>query len=152
FGLVPTYPGLAWKTSYSGWDSSARVAEGLRLLSLHLPKDKYPAFWFDDYTRPQTAEYRGIWCGFHSGPSMIHFPEMDPEQHLAPGPPLVVMDDHEDTPPAAAYRLARAGTPAAFRRSDRISRGTQTYWLHYFEMLPATIGSLRDGFAMTGQI
>jgi hypothetical protein len=128
------------------------VAEALQLLSLHLPKDQFPAFWFDDFTQPQTSEYRGIWCGFHSSPSMIHFPEIDPDKHFAPGTPLIVMDEHEDSPPAAAYRLARAGTPAAFLRSDRISRGTETYWMHYFEMLPATLASLRDGFTMTRQL
>ncbi len=136
FPLVPAHSAAAWRMEYRGWDVSARLAEAVDLIWARLPKGSRPVFWFNNYTDPLTSEYRGIWSAFHaSGPSMLHYPEVDPLRHYPPGTRVVVLDRSQDVAPTVQAMMGRAGMPVALVAQDRVSRGGTTYWVSHFDVL-----------------
>jgi hypothetical protein len=143
FGLIPAYPGVAWNYSYNGMAAFKRVAEAIRTIDANTPPDSLPMLWFDNYTDPNTVEYRAVMAGLQvHGYSMQKFPAVDQTKHYAPGTEVVIITRNKDVFPGANEIAAQAGMPLMMRRQELITGdgfmpGTRvSYWLTFTEVLP----------------
>jgi len=135
FGLTPIYPNNAWTVSYNGLAATRRVAEAVKTIEGHLPYDKYPVFWFDNFTNPYTTEFRAIMCSFLThGVSMWHYPTVD--KVYEPGTLIVFLNNKPDVFEVGNLAMSKAGMPLSLRGQERIAFDGVSYWLTFAQVRP----------------
>lgn len=137
FPLVPMYPALAWHYHYNGFAAQARIGSAIDVIRKHVPRDRYPGFWINNYTDPLAAEYRGIMCSFIAhGQSMYHYPKVDAKRVYAPGTYLILLTTGPDPFQSANETMSEAGMPLSLVSRDTIAKDGITYQITCVKILP----------------
>jgi hypothetical protein len=136
FGLTPAYPGSAWHFPYNGLATWTRVSQSIDVIRRRVPDWQAPIFWIDDFTHPQTAEYRAIMCAVHPSNAMWRYPKVDEKASYPPGTPIVIMTDRRDVFDSANTAMARAGMPLSLLSQDFVSRDGVSYWITIATVAP----------------
>jgi hypothetical protein len=142
FPLAPEYPALAWQFHYKGLSAQERIASAIDVIRKRVPEDRYPAFWFNNYDDPLTAEYRGIMCSFLAhGLSMYHYPKLDAKRVYPTGAYLILLTTGSDPFAAANRTMSQAGMPLALVSRDMIAEDGVSYQITCVKVLPKPIES-----------